>query len=235
MSDNIVPFVAERLVASIEPAFGPHQPIDHEAVAADYIENAKREDAIARWNAHCPPELQSSDWTHPELQPHAAKIRRILAYEFSHRGIIASGSTGRGKSRAMWQLMRRLAVDELREVRYYHAADWFSTLQAQINYGRDDAAGWVEAVARRQVVFIDDLGQQSMQRAREDWAQAWFFRFLDIRIGLKLPLFITTNMSATKMAGSTVNDLRNEPLLRRLTELCEGVKFWDETQTTKAA
>jgi DNA replication protein DnaC len=185
---------------------------------------ARKADAEKRWLASCPVALQASDWSHPHLSPYREQITRVMAYKRQAKGILASGPTGRGKSRALWQLMRRLGCEEGCDVRYWHAADWFAQLQQQINYGRDDARGWVESVAVRGVVFLDDLGQECVQRSREDWAQGWFFRFLDLRVGHGLPLFITTNLTADEMAERSGN-VRGDPLIRRLLDLCEVVKF----------
>lgn len=197
---------------------------DREARSLELVRQQRRQDAVGRWESACPKDLKISDWHHPQLLPHREPIERVLMYQLGEKGIITSGPTGRGKSRAMWQLMRRLGVDEGNDVRYWTASDWFTTLQEQIRYGRDDARGWVETVASRKVVFIDDLGQEAVQLSRADWSSAWFFRFLDIRVGEKLPLFVTTNLRAEDMAARAGN-LRGDPLLRRLLDLCEPVSF----------
>jgi hypothetical protein len=224
--NDITPNHAAEIMTTLESAYGPRQPIDYDSIGAAYLAGAKRDAAISYWESVCPSDLQQSDWQHPRLTPYRAPIAAILGHGCGAKGILATGPTGRGKTRAMWQLMRRLAVDEGNDVRCWHSTDFFSMLQSQINYGRDDAAGWVEAVARRKIVFIDDLGQEALTQARTDWAQGWFFRFLDIRVGEKLPLYVTTNMRGEDMAErSAKNNLRSDPLIRRLLDLCDVVKF----------
>lgn len=226
MPNDITPFGASEIMMDLQPAFGPHEPVAVEERGQAYLKEALRQAAEARWEAACPPAIKETDWAHAGLAPYACSIQRILAHQTGAKGILASGPTGRGKTRSMWQLMRRMACSEGRDVRYYHAAEWFTELQSKISYGRDDANGWIEAVARRQIVFIDDLGQESLTKAREDWAQGWFFRFLDIRVGEKLPLYITTNLSAEDIAPKTAkSSLRADPLLRRLLDLCEPISF----------
>ena len=202
-----------------------------EQASAELLRNARRWDNRVRWENSCLPGLQSSDWNHAGLTPHRPAIDRVLAYQLGSKGILASGLTGRGKTRAMWSLMYRLGVIEGHDLRYWSATDWFATLQDKISYGRDDARGWVETVARRQVVFIDDLGQEAVTKAREDWAQSWFFRFLDIRVGEKLPLFVTTNLKSEQMSARG-GSVRGDPLVRRLLDLCEAVAF--ETEPERA-
>ena len=159
------------------------------------------------------------------MTPNRAQIERVLAHQVGAKGLLLSGRTGRGKTRSIWALMRRLACDEARDVRYFHAQDWFATLQGCLNYGRDDARGWVDAVARRPVVFIDDLGQEAIQTARSDWAMSWFMRFLDIRVSERLPLYVTTNLDAQGIAERGASSVRGDPMVRRLIEICEPIKF----------
>lgn len=201
-----------------------------EEATAKYLRDARRWDNRVRWENSCPPALQTSDWARPELAPFAEPIQRVLAYQIGPKGILASGPTGRGKTRAMWQLMRRLG-EEGWDVRFWSASDWFTSLQDNIRYGRDEARGWVESAARHRVVFIDDLGQEAVTTAREDWAQSWFFRFLDIRVGERLPLFVTTNLKANEMSGRS-GSVRGDPLVRRLLEIADPIPF--ETASERA-
>lgn len=197
--------------------------VDLDAKGAEYLAECKRRDCIARWEAECPPEYRETDWKHPRLSPYADQIAKVLAWEPQSRGLLITGPTGRGKTRSMWALAKRLA-EQCKEVRVWHAADFFAALQAQVKYGNDDARGWIESLAKRAILVIDDLGQESVIAARSDWAQAWFFRLLDIRLGAGLPLIITTNLTADAIAG-TSKGIRADPLIRRLLDLCEVVKF----------
>lgn len=201
----------------------PTRIVDLDAVGAEYLWKAHTDTCIARWNHFCPPELKQTDWQDQRIAAYAERHAKIIGWQYQKLGLLATGPSGFRKSGAMWCLMRRLAA-EGRESRYFTAAEWFSTLQSHVNYGRDDSMGWIRSIARVPIVFIDDLGQEAMQANRQDWAQGWLFQFLDIRLGLGLPLFVTTNLSAREMAGQHT-DTRANPLVRRLLELCEVVKF----------
>lgn len=216
--------MAELVAGIVPPDFKPI-PIDFGEVTRNHIAEARKRDSIARYETAVPPGMRETDWTHPAMLPNAEQIARVLAHQVTGKGLILTGRTGRGKTRAMWALLRRLACEEARDVRYFHAQDWFSTLHGCLNYGRDDARGWVEAVARRQVVFIDDLGQEAIQTARSEWAMSWFLRFLDIRVSERLPLYVTTNLDAQGIAERGASSVRGDPMVRRLIEICEPVKF----------
>jgi len=200
-------------------------PFDGEAASAHFLAEARKRDAIARFDSAVPPTMRESDWGHAGMLANRAQIERVLGHQVGAKGLLLSGRTGRGKTRSMWALMRRLAHEEAQDIRYFHASDWFSQLQACLTYGRDDARGWVDAVARRPVVFIDDLGQEAIQTARSEWAMSWFMRFLDIRVSERLPLYVTTNLDAQGIAERGALSVRGDPMVRRLIEICEPIKF----------
>jgi len=205
---------------------------DHEALAAKLIREARLKDAANRFSADIGGEYLETDWNHPSMQPNRAQIERVKGWQFGKRGILASGPTGLGKTRAITALYRRLACEEGREIRYFNAADFFAALGSQVKYGRDDAQGWVRSIALRSVFILDDLGQEAVQKSQEEWAQSWFFRFLDIRREHGLPLIVSTNLSAQQITGRhDRRNLRADPLLQRLLDLCEVIKFEDKTPT----
>lgn len=203
--------------------------VRREERSLEMVAAGRRQDALARYETACPAEFLTSDWEYPEIQRFRPQIDRVLSYEIGSKGLLASGPTGRRKSGAMWALMKRLC-EAGHDVRFYSAFDFFGQLQEQVTFGRDDARGWIEAVAARAVVFIDDYGQEQLLRSRQEWAAGWFFRFLDIRAGHHRPLFMTTNLSGHQMAGT--KNLRGDPLLRRLLMVCDPVPF--ETPAERA-
>ena len=213
------------LLAGVVPEGFSGTPFDGEAATLAFLAEARKRDAIARFDSAVPPTMRESDWGHAGMAANRAQIKRVLAHQVGAKGLLLSGRTGRGKTRSMWALMRRLAHDEARDIRYFHASDWFAQLQACLTYGRDDARGWVDAVARRSVVYIDDLGQEAIQTARSEWAMSWFMRFLDIRVSERLPLYVTTNLDAQGIAERGASSVRGDPMVRRLIEICEPIKF----------
>lgn len=197
-----------------------------------------RLDSLALWERDCPSEYKVSDWDHPDLLPFRKQIDRVRNWEPAKKGIVAVGPTGRAKTRSMWEMVRNQA-EKSRRVCCWHATDWFGELQKQVKYGRDDALGFVKSCARSKILFIDDLGQEAVTAAREDWARDYFFRLLDIRVGEGLPLFITTNLRAEQIANPSARreELKTDPFLRRLMAVCDVVKFCtpEEAKQSRAA
>jgi predicted ATPase len=116
--------------------------------AADTLKRV-REGYIETYNRKCPAEYKKTDWGHPGLTPYRPQIDKVRNWQFGARGIVASGPTRRGKTRAMYDLYRRLACEEGRDVQFYTAMQFFGKLQEQVNYGRDEASGLVEAISDR--------------------------------------------------------------------------------------
>ena len=204
-------------------------PEEWDAKSQRMIAEAMRESAKARWallKADMP-EMVESDWSRAQYEVNADAINTVRNWQYGSRGLLLSGPTGRGKTRAILDLLQRLAIDDGKDFRYWHASTWFSELQKQNRYGRDEASAWVNAVGVRPLVVIDDLGQEAIGTVKgEDWAQAWFFRFLDVRLAHNLPLIVTTNLSASAIAGTAQRaEIRADPLIRRLLDLCDVVKF----------
>ena len=204
-------------------------PEEWDAKSAQFIAEAKRQSAKVRWDAleAVMPKMVETDWSRTHFDANRAAIESVLAWQRSEKGLLLSGPTGRGKTRAIMALLRKLALEDGQDFRYWHASTWFSELQKQNRYGRDEASSWVGATAVRPIVVIDDLGQEAVSTVKgEDWAQAWFFRFLDIRLAFGLPLIVSTNLSATTIAGTAQrSEIRSDPLIRRLIDLCEVVRF----------
>ncbi len=214
------------------PGFVPPTPAEIEARAAATIETHRATSARTAFDAACPPELhpKRTDWAHAGLAPFAAQIARVRGWtptsEPDGKGLLLAGPSGRGKSRAFYALAERLRCQTPRhDVALWHAHDFFLSLQSQVHFGNDDAAAFVRSVATRPLLFIDDLGQEAIARSKADWAEGWLFRLLDLRAGLKLPLFVTTNLTGEQLTGRAKNEVRADPLLRRLLMLAEPVKF----------
>jgi DNA replication protein DnaC len=217
----------EWIKAGIVPADYENRPrrvIDIEAEKR----RARRHKLAHRWKECCPRLYKHSDWNHPKLARYTQQIEQVRHWKVGPRGLLITGPSGRGKTRSMWDLLRRLLCRESVDVRIWNSQDFFQTMQEQINYGRDESRSWVDAMARIPVLAIDDWGQEAVTNARSEWAQATFFRLLELRMGEGRPLIVTTNLTARQIAGNDQGGLRSDPLLRRLLEACEVVRFEEQ-------
>lgn len=206
------------------PVPAPAESVDLDERAEAYHRDAILRTRVAYFEANCPRAYKEFDPSHPTIQRNRACIDAVTGWRAGPLGILASGETSLGKTRSMFALCKRLLCEDCKDVAIWHAKDWFTELQGNVRYGQDEAAAFVKRTAERPILFIDDYGQEALLRNREEWATGWFFRLLDLRIGNRLPLLMTTNMSAKQMAEGS-RDITGHPLVRRLLELAEPVKF----------
>ena len=85
-----------ELVAGIVPPDFKPVPVDYEAASLSYLAEARKRDAIARYDASVPPGMRETDWAHPAMLPNAQQIARVLAHQAGAKGLILTGRTGRG-------------------------------------------------------------------------------------------------------------------------------------------
>jgi DNA replication protein DnaC len=209
--------------------------IDLEQRARDYHRAALMKDRRTYWQSRTPPEYRAPESTaenprhnfnleHPAIQANRAQLERILSWQPGKVGLLASGRTDRGKTRAMFALCHRLLCEQGIDVGIWHAQEFFSALQAEVRYGTDDAGHFIHRQASRPVLFIDDYGQEALLQSRAEWSQGWFLKLVDHRVGHGLPLLLTTNLSAKDIAGNQTDHAANA-LLRRLINVAEPLKF----------
>ncbi|MCF7864352.1 MAG: ATP-binding protein [Kiritimatiellales bacterium] len=178
-----------------------------------------------RWEQSCPELFKETDFNHPSLAPYRVQIERVVGWLPNQAwGLFLSGPTGRGKTRAFWALLKRLLNDEHVDVKILSATEFYSRLQEQIYYGRDEALSWIDALAKHPVLAVEDWGQEAVLTGKKDWSEAYFLRLIDKRMGDKKPMLITSNLDAEQIVIRQ-GAFRADPLIRRLTESCEIVKF----------
>lgn len=206
----------------------PNEPVDLETVGQSYLADSilrtRREYFKHRTPIAYQEPFDIARLTTGRAYDNSAALQKVLAWKVGPTGLLLSGPQGRGKTRAAYALCARLLCEESVNVAIWQASDFFAEMQGYVRYGNDEAGAFIERQAARPVFFLDDFGQQALLNSREDWARSWFFRFLDIRLGARLPLIITTNQTASQIAGRDF-DVKGDPLLRRLTELAEPIKF----------
>lgn len=226
--------------AEVAPFFAALEELDAEALAALHARPRPSSEPIKRrqlranraklWKEITPPLFKHTDWSHPGLLPNREQIEKVRSWQPPaprstqiKNGLLLTGPSGVGKSRAFWNLVRRLLCWESRDVEVYTAARFFKELQAQVRYGTDESERWIQQRAKAEILAIDDFGQQAVVASRNDWSEACFFELLDLRMGHRRPTIITTNLTARQIAEQ--HDARSDPLLRRLLDACEVIKF----------
>lgn len=181
-----------------------------------------------RWRRLCPPAYLGTDFADPRLAHNVAQIGKVLRWQYGPRGLLLAGVTGLGKTRSLWGLLRRWSCDEGHEFVYWNAQDLSAEISLNARFGRDEARAFIGSLARVPLLVLDELGQEKTPVADEERVKAWLFRLFDLRLELGLPLIAATNCTSEELARieGGKSPVRADPLIRRLLEIAEPVKFF---------
>lgn len=180
---------------------------------------AKRE---ANWASLCPKQYRLKSESDGEtdlvkLSDTQPKLCQLIGWKYQSRGLIIRGSTGKGKTRSVWRLLRYQFVAGKRIV---------AMTAAEFDRECRDAGGkftlteWFNRLARADLLFLDDLGKANWTLATE----AQWFDLVEHRTRDGRPVIITTNDDGDSLAARMTQD-RGEPMIRRLRDYCECIVF----------
>lgn len=202
----------------------------HEPVVEAEKEKAQAESQQARvkaWLEMCPPDYRSTNWAaHPELSP----VCHRMAKEWwlpprdsttSERGLLLHGPSGRGKTRAMFEILRRLHFAGIpcmavEAVAFAEQAVTSTHLSSPAKE-RHEAQALLRRAKTVKVLFFDDLGKDG-GTSMPGFARA-FHDLLEHRKAHHLPTLITTERVGDELAcllGTNYAD----GIVRRLREMC---------------
>lgn len=166
------------------------------------------------WERLCPPLYRKTDAARLPQEP----LNKMLAWEYGPQGILMHGATGRGKTRAMYLLLRKLHKEgrKIEVIRPGHFAH-----ECMNRFSIDgDGPAWIERLMRVEVLFLDDFGKERFTERGE----SEMFTLIEGRTAECRPILATMNFGGEALASKLTED-RGEPLVRRLREFCEAIEF----------
>jgi IstB-like ATP binding protein len=176
----------------------------------------------SQWEQICPLEYQRTDVARLEIDLQrrgydTTWMEPALAWQYGPHGLLVAGSTGVGKSRIMWILLRRLLDSEHRNVVWLNAVRFRSGLQTA---ARDGATEYfVRRLVRTDVLYWDDLGQTHLTGA----ASEMLLHVIEQRTASGAPILATTQYSAESMEFQLERPEMGQAIRRRLNEFCRVV------------
>lgn len=202
----------------------------HAEVRAREVQKDETEEQKARvdaWLAMCPPDYRSTAWTeHPELSPVCRELSKAwwpppADSHSSERGLLIYGPSGRGKTRAMFQILRRLHFARwpcaaVEAVTYADMA-YTATHLSSPAHDRRDAKAYLQRARTVRILFFDDLGKDG-GTAAPGFARA-FHDLLEHRKAFHLPTLITTERVGADLAALLGTNYA-DGIVRRLREMC---------------
>lgn len=159
--------------------------------------------------------LESFDLTrHPSPASHA----QVMQWKPADAGLMLSGATGKGKSRSLAQLIRRLAYDGVR-VCYWSAPRLADAISASALDSVHEMDRLVRGLEYARVLALDDIGAH---RPTERVA-AELHRIIDTRYAEGRPMLITTNCTPAQLQERLLDE--HGRTIRRLREMTRPIAF----------
>jgi DNA replication protein DnaC len=166
-----------------------------------------------KFNGLCPLEFQE---TEIDKMPNRAAAEKVLAWKEGKRGLLLYGPTGRGKTRAVWLLLGKLALAG----RCFVVMDSLAGFEFMSSFNSNSSYDWILRRCTCSLLFMDDVFKVKLTDAFE----AAIFSIIEYRLSHQLPMIVTLNDTSATLMSRMTSD-RGAALLRRLTEMSEAVEF----------
>jgi hypothetical protein len=174
----------------------------------------------AAWRDLCPPLMQETD---PARLPQDA-LNRVMAWQHGSTGLVLHGSTGAGKTRMVWLLLRRLFVHEFIAPKVFRAGELEDAMITAFKLGTSGKL--MSELRTAPILFIDDFGKDKFTERFE----TFLFTVINDRCEFKRPIFLTTNYVGQKLIDRFADIERGLPALRRLREFCQPIEVKPQQQ-----
>jgi len=182
---------------------------------------------VNAWLDMCPPDYRSTNWRdHPELSQECRRLAKEWQLpprdsRSSERGLLIHGPSGRGKTRAMFEILRRLHFSgvpcmAVEAVTFAEHAVTATHLSSPVR-ARQDAQAYLRRAKTVRVLFFDDLGKEG-GTSMPGFARA-FHDLLEHRKAHHLPLLVTTERVGDELAALLGTNYA-DGIVRRLREMC---------------
>jgi len=184
-------------------------------------ENNERIKRMAKWMEMCPDDYLETNWEDERLKPYIDDLKRVLNWHWQKgKGIWIAGNTGCGKSRSMFELCRRLFVDEKRtSMEVIKGQEFVNKFGACLSNRRGEAQleDWIDRLNSVRILFIDDFGNWEDYKGRIERIRATVYAIIDSRFSNSLPTLVTTQFKMEDIAQQFQERIA-AALLRRINE-----------------
>ena len=166
------------------------------------------------WENICPPLYQNTDVTQLKINP--VTLRTIMDWTLGTKGIGLTGSTGSGKTRAMFLLLNQLYTANV-PVMATTAKQFEHWCHSMFDKDQE-ARKRLERAKDVCVLFIDDIGKEKYTERVE----SEFYDLIEHRTSHLKPILWTANATGQQLVKMMGED-RGTPIVRRLREFSEVI------------
>ncbi len=171
-----------------------------------------------RYESICSKNMQTFN---PQQSPSNHQLtERVLRWQKGPQGLLIHGATGSGKTRVLWQLIKRLIVDDGCTVKAYRATELARAIETSYRQptGHDT---FIQSLIQAEIFMLDDLGKfKWTERVEAD-----LFDIIDGRTANDKPILVTTQYVGETLAKRFLDPETASATIRRLREYCECIDF----------
>lgn len=179
------------------------------------VEAARQEllkERIKDFKDLCPPRMFDFD---PELFPSdISKFEECMSEPLLSMGLLIHGTTGTGKSRVLWQLARRLVIEEHRQVLIFRDVEFGRMIERSFEGNYHDSL--ISKLCKCSVLLIDDFGKSRLTMRVE----ADLFDVIDSRYNAERPVVYTTQFTGESLARRFNDPETAVAIIRRMKHEC---------------
>lgn len=184
-----------------------------------------REHLREQWEQLCPPTYRESD---PGRLPNLPMFEEVQKWEYGPTGLLVIGSTRRGKTRAVWTLLKRLHFQEERRILAFTPMD---LKLAVANAWRDrdedqEETNLIIRLRRAQLLFLDDLDTIKFTEAVEET----IYDIFEYRQTHEKPVIVTVNQGGEQLADRLNANGRGAKIVERIRESCRVINFGEDVK-----
>lgn len=157
----------------------------------------------------CPPLYRQTD----PAKLNQELFKKVMEWEYSAKGLMLVGPSGTGKTRMAWQVVRR-ELENKKKVKYFDSVAFGH--ECARAFKEEDGGEWIDKLARRDLLFFDDLDKGKFTERVE----AELFGLVERRISYCRPLLVTSQVGGEEFLKKFAQPARGLGILRRLKEFC---------------
>lgn len=128
----------------------------------------------------------------------SSRSEKCFRWTYGPKGLFMWGQSGRGKTRTLVELLRRLWVNEGREFNFVRFVDWSAKLDQAPKFGSGMHSKEVKPLIDPPILGIDDC----LKGRPSEGVVTALFNVIDARVSAGKPTFITTRYALSHFPGS---------------------------------
>lgn len=192
---------------------------------ANVVDAATKKLRKKQFEDQCPAAFHGSDITKLK-EISSGKCDDVLSWKYDSKGLFITGPFRCGKTRAVWELLRRNWMSN--ETSFRSMTNFELVLDSnQMKGFGGDYGKWKSKVISPKILFLDDLGKSKL----DEFATGALFELIDGRAARNKPTIITSNETRATLEEKVLRSAGEfsqrtiEAITERISEFFNVIEF----------